>query len=95
MFKRLAWCLQPGEFKARIAPLYTALVDGKHFDLPSLPEGFPKFDIFKEDEMTSLGLRLKKEEGLAPKYPFLIVPGFVTSGLELWHGEECARKFFR
>lgn len=87
--------LQPEEFKARIAPIYTAIVDGKHFDLPRIPEGFPKFDIFKEDNFSSIGLQLKRDEGLGPKYPFIIVPGFVTSGLELWHGEECARKFFR
>lgn len=87
--------VQPTEFKARLSPIYNAIVDGKSFDLPKIPDGFPKFDIFKEDNLTTIGSRLKKEEGLSPKYPFIIVPGFVTSGLELWHGEECARKFFR
>jgi len=29
------------------------------------------------------------------KYPLVIVPGFVTSGLEVWGGQECARKHFR
>jgi hypothetical protein len=89
--------LQPGEFKARVAPIYTAIVDGKNnFDLPSLPDGFPKIKIFRdEDNSSEIGVRLREDEGLRPKYPFIIVPGFVTSGLELWHGEECAKKFFR
>ena len=33
--------------------------------------------------------------GAVAKYPIVIVPGFVTSGLELWGGEECAKKHFR
>ena len=84
--------LQPGEFKAKIiAPVYTSIVDKGGFDLP---DGFPKFDVFQDKNDTKLGIRLR-EQGLRPKYPFVIVPGFVTSGLELWRGEECARKYFR
>lgn len=33
--------------------------------------------------------------GYKPKHPIVIVPGFVTSGLELWHGKPCANRFFR
>ena len=33
--------------------------------------------------------------GYRPKHPIVIVPGFVTSGLELWHGKPCANRFFR
>ena len=87
----MMFALQPGEFKAKVAPIYTAIVDGKNFDLP---DGFPKFDIFEDKNDTRLGLRLR-EQGLKPHNPFIIVPGFVTSGLELWRGEDCARKFFR
>ena len=35
------------------------------------------------------------QQGARAKYPLLIVPGFVTSGLEVWGGKECARKHFR
>lgn len=88
--------MQPEQVKARLSPLYAALLGGGDFELPQLPEGFPKFDLFHrdEDEELAIGLKLKRE-GLKPAYPFIIVPGFVTSGLELWHGERCARKFFR
>lgn len=87
--------MQPEQLKARFSPLYASILGGKDFEFPSLPDGFPKFDIFRGDKNTASVGRKLKEEGLGPKYPFIIVPGFVTSGLELWHGEECARKFFR
>lgn len=35
------------------------------------------------------------QEGAKAHYPIVIVPGFVTSGLEVWGGNECARKHFR
>lgn len=35
------------------------------------------------------------EAGLKPKYPVIVIPGFVTSGLELWKGKPCGQKFFR
>ena len=40
------------------------------------------------------GLELAKK-GYKPKYPVIIVPGFVTSGLVLWQGKPCAQKYFR
>ena len=36
-----------------------------------------------------------KEQGYEPKFPVVIVPGFVTSGLQLWQGQPCAKKYFR
>ena len=33
--------------------------------------------------------------GLRAKHPVVMVPGIVTTGLELWAGEECARGYFR
>jgi hypothetical protein len=29
------------------------------------------------------------------KYPVLMIPGFVTTGLEVWEGEKCAQRYFR
>nr|ANH71127.1 phospholipid: diacylglycerol acyltransferase [Lobosphaera incisa]ANH79231.1 phospholipid:diacylglycerol acyltransferase [Lobosphaera incisa] len=40
------------------------------------------------------GLELLKE-GYEPHYPIVIIPGFITSGLELWKGLHCAKKYFR
>jgi len=34
-------------------------------------------------------------EGARGKYPVVMIPGFVTSGLEVWEGKECAKKYFR
>ncbi|KAF5843873.1 Lecithin:cholesterol acyltransferase-domain-containing protein, partial [Dunaliella salina] len=34
-------------------------------------------------------------KGYRAKHPVIIIPGFVTSGLELWEGKPCARKYFR
>mmetsp|Transcript_26052 Transcript_26052/g.53809 ORF Transcript_26052/g.53809 Transcript_26052/m.53809 type:complete len:755 (+) Transcript_26052:198-2462(+) len=36
-----------------------------------------------------------KREGARAKHPVVMVPGFVTSGLELWEGKSCAKKHFR
>ena len=36
-----------------------------------------------------------QQQGARAKYPVVMVPGFITSGLELWDGEECAKSYFR
>lgn len=51
-------------------------------------------DQYSEKDWIRPG-QILRNEGLRPKYPVVIVPGFVTSGLELWHGHECAENFFR
>jgi len=33
--------------------------------------------------------------GFGPHHPVVLVPGFVTSSLELWSGPKCAQKYFR
>ena len=38
---------------------------------------------------------LLAEEGAAANYPVVMIPGFVTSGLEVWQSRECAKKYFR
>ena len=35
-----------------------------------------------------------RERGLTPKHPVVIVPGFVSTGLELWRGKACGAHFF-
>jgi hypothetical protein len=41
------------------------------------------------------GHKLAEETGVQGKYPVVMVPGFVTSGLEVWKGKACMEKFFR
>lgn len=40
------------------------------------------------------GFRMAKE-GAQGKHPVVMIPGFVTSGLEVWQGTDCAKKYFR
>jgi phospholipid:diacylglycerol acyltransferase len=35
------------------------------------------------------------QKGAKANYPVVMMPGFVTSGLEVWGGKECARSHFR
>ena len=35
------------------------------------------------------------QQGATANYPVVLLPGFVTSGLEVWGGKECGRKHFR
>ena len=35
------------------------------------------------------------EAGFGPHHPVILIPGFVTSSLELWSGPSCASKYFR
>jgi len=36
-----------------------------------------------------------KASGRKPRHPVVIVPGFVSTGLELWQGRACGKQFFR
>mmetsp|Transcript_670 Transcript_670/g.1073 ORF Transcript_670/g.1073 Transcript_670/m.1073 type:complete len:691 (-) Transcript_670:39-2111(-) len=46
------------------------------------------------EESSRVGHQLKKQNAKV-KHPVVIVPGFVTSALELWEGESCMKKNFR
>ena len=67
---------------------------------PSLERGLARINAnytnteHETDQASRPGYKLKKR-GAVAKYPIVIVPGFVTSGLELWEGEDCAKKHFR
>ena len=36
-----------------------------------------------------------RTEGLRAHHPVVMIPGIVSSGLELWGGHECAKSYFR
>ncbi|KAH3759737.1 hypothetical protein Pelo_8454 [Pelomyxa schiedti] len=43
-----------------------------------------------------LGLELSVvSPGYKPRYPVLFVPGAISTGLELWQGKDCAKRYFR
>ena len=35
------------------------------------------------------------QQGAQANYPVIMIPGFVTSGLDVWTSRECAKKYFR
>lgn len=41
------------------------------------------------------GFQLALNYGAEGQYPVVMIPGFVTSGLEVWKGKDCMEKFFR
>ena len=49
---------------------------------------------YMTQEQKRPGYQMAKN-GAQAHYPFVLVPGFVTSGLEVWGGEACAKKHFR
>ena len=38
---------------------------------------------------------VSETKGARAKYPIVLIPGFITTGLELWEGHECFRQHFR
>ncbi len=36
-----------------------------------------------------------REKGASAHFPVLLVPGIISTGLELWEGKECAKSYFR
>lgn len=34
-------------------------------------------------------------QGLRARHPIFIIPGFTTTGLEVWEGNPCAKRYFR
>lgn len=53
------------------------------------PESFDK-----DESGTSRGSG-ERREGASAKHPIVLIPGFVTTGLELWEGHECFKQHFR
>jgi phospholipid:diacylglycerol acyltransferase len=50
--------------------------------------------IHEIEENSRIGYQLRMQNASA-KHPIIMIPGFVTSGLELWEGTPCAKKHFR
>jgi hypothetical protein len=68
-----------GDFNASNLPFQTVWTKNHvGFDMTSAYKRVPD----------RIGVKLAKK-GLTAKYPIILVPGFVTSGLELWNAQEC------
>mmetsp|Transcript_8042 Transcript_8042/g.12284 ORF Transcript_8042/g.12284 Transcript_8042/m.12284 type:complete len:722 (+) Transcript_8042:464-2629(+) len=66
---------------------------------PNLENGWARINgsiaaTYLTQERQRPGFQLA-QQGAKANYPIVMVPGFITSGLELWEGHECARKHFR
>ena len=64
---------------------------GSNVDIQNFQSSFngmfySSFKYAHDPSRVSLNLAAK---GVSAKYPVVIIPGFVTSGLELWHGLSC------
>ena len=66
-------------FAANVQPLWDLAFNGTQHEL---------------EETSRVGHKLRKQNARV-KHPVVIVPGFVTSALELWQGESCMKKNFR
>lgn len=55
------------------------------YRLRHMPESFENGTVVDGEPM----------EGARAKYPIVLIPGFVTTGLELWEGHECFKQHFR
>ena len=56
---------------------------------PLVDAGMRSFNGTKEtEEKSRVGYQLAEQNATA-KYPVVIIPGFTTSGLELWQGKPC------
>ena len=62
--------------------------------LEQLEHAWPNFTYATQERLRP-GFQLAKEKGAKGQYPVVMIPGFVTSGLEVWQGKECAKKYFR
>uniref|UniRef100_A0A7S1U6V0 Phospholipid:diacylglycerol acyltransferase n=1 Tax=Phaeomonas parva TaxID=124430 RepID=A0A7S1U6V0_9STRA len=58
-----------------------------------MPEGSTA--IFGAGEADALPGERLAEKGLTRKHPVILVPGIVSTGLEIWKGDPCARRYFR
>lgn len=65
---------------------------------------FSVLDLFNSMKMPSLRVRVEDEKrvgvrmaelGVKVRHPVVMIPGIITTGLEVWDGEVCIRNYFR
>jgi len=60
--------------------------------IPAMPSFATNYSLFSESVKPGRALL---DKGYKWKHPVIMIPGFITSGLELWDGDPCAMKYFR
>lgn len=74
--------------------LNDAMLESVSTVLPHINESLGSLTHGMTTERKNVGYKLA-EQGAEANYPIVMVPGFVTSGLEVWSGKECTKGFFR
>lgn len=107
----VAWIVLPYWFNGGTVPSHLTNLSGFVFENGLLqylaglkfPEDLPKDlasllkPFWVEDDFhapSSPGMILKNK-GAKAHFPVVLVPGIISTGLELWEGKECARYLFR
>ena len=97
-----------GIYLRELVPIPEGVQDGVEHAVPPwlnssmhLLNGLPALNASALNNGMPLGWRgpspgqAALEPGRRPKHPVVIVPGFISSGLELWDGLQCGKHFFR
>lgn len=74
--------------------LQDALLEKVHTVFPQINKSIDSLTLNMITEKLKVG-HVLAQEGAKANYPLVMVPGFVTSGLEVWGGKDCAKGFFR
>lgn len=88
------FCVQKRDSMKPILDPFMSQMPEFNFTQFAADHGIAMPDMFQSEETPRPGLELARK-GYKPKHPIIIVPGFVTSGLELWEGRPCASRYFR
>jgi Lecithin:cholesterol acyltransferase len=79
----------------RFESLNVAVLDRVNALLPTINVSIDSFaHLMAASDRKSVGHALA-EQGAFVKHPIVMIPGFVSSGLEVWTGKDCAKGFFR
>eukprot|EP00667_Euglena_gracilis_P005323 EG_transcript_5361 len=70
---------------------FASLTNLREF-VPAMPSFKANYSLFAEAIKPGKTLA---DMGHRARHPVVMIPGFVSTGLELWSGEECAMKYFR
>lgn len=86
-FLKRVGVLQKDPFEELNGVMLKSILPHINQTLDSLTQGMSK-------ERKNVGFKLA-QQGAVANYPIVMVPGFVTSGLEVWGGKECTKGYFR
>eukprot|EP00980_Cylindrotheca_fusiformis_P011278 scaffold2597_cov116-Cylindrotheca_fusiformis.AAC.6 len=96
----ITWSLKNDNFTDHLIPKLQKKIDdglkwphlNQSLFWQRLNQSLAASNVTEEDSRP--GFQLAKE-GAEGQYPVVMIPGFVTSGLEVWKGTDCAKEYFR